>query len=58
MPVCPIRALMEGAVQKPVKATNVNVRQAGAAPPAPPVRLHSTSNPLNVSALIEKSHVE
>lgn len=34
MPVCPIHAPMEGAAQKPVKATNVSARQAGAAPPA------------------------
>lgn len=43
MPACQIHVLMEGAVQKPVKATNVSVHQAGAAPPALSVRLHSTS---------------
>lgn len=54
MPACPIHALMEGAVQKPVKATNVSVRQAGAAPHAPSVRLHA----LNVSILKKENPVE
>lgn len=42
MLACLARVLTEAAVQKPVKATNVGVRQAGAAPPAPSVRTRSS----------------